>query len=472
MVRRALVAPLERPLPSIRPNPTQARPGALRQTLGLLAFAALAAIILWRANVYLNHPVIPRPHDFVQVWSAGKLTLAGESPYDAKKVLDLQNEIDLKSADRTPRRYASMMWVPPWGLSVSLPIAVLPVPLAQAVWVFGQIGLILLSALMLWRLNGGRSDHWWVVVILVFSSGPVFWQSAVGQYAGILLFGIVGYLFALKANRPILAGMCLALSALKPHLFVFFAVGLLIDAARSSIGRRVVLGGAIGLTAGAVIATIASPGIWGHYFTAITGDASPYAPGLSDWFNPTISAWIRFAIPGHAFWIQVIPCVIATIGFGVYWWRRGNPNSWPETLNWVIPAGLLMAPYGNWPSDLTLMLIPITSVAAGVAARGWAVPGKWRLAVAYVVTNLLVVAMFVTINDNPLCFLISDPVEGDLTRWGREVKANAFYVWLAPMICGCLLWAKQGINPQTSLTRVRVKTASGRFRLQHQPNPC
>jgi hypothetical protein len=337
------------------------------------------------------------------------------------------------------------MWVPPWGIAVALPVGALPVAYAHGVWVFGQVGLIVLAGLILWRLKGGRHDHWWVVVALVFTSGPVWWQAAVGQYAGILLFGIALYLSALKANRPILAGLCLTLIALKPHLFVFFAIGLLIDAIRSSFGRRVVLGGVIGLTVGAVAVTIASPGIWSQYIAATTGEGSPYAPSLRIWFSPTIPAWIRFAIPGHAFWIQLVPCAVATICFAVYWWRRGNPNRWPETLNWVIPAGLLLAPYGSWPSDLALMLVPIIVIVARIDARGWVLPGRARLAAAYLVANVAVMAMFIWYN-------------------GTE-----HYVWVAPVLCACLLWARSGLKPRQLPTNESVECSSDRSRLQPQP---
>jgi hypothetical protein len=406
--------------------------------LGVLLFAFLAVVMLFLTVRYLEHPTAGRPHDFLQVWSAGKLAMTGENPYDAKRMLDLQ------SANDSPRDFASMMWVPPWGIAVAMPIGALPVAYAQGVWVFGQAGLILLSGLILWRLYGGRSDRWWIAVLLVLASGPVWWQTVNGQYAGVLLFGIVGYLAAHRANRPMVAGFSLALAALKPHLFVFFGIGLIIDALRSGFGRRVLLGGAIGLMTGSIAATIASPAIWGQYIRAIAGGGSQYAPGLGYWFSPTIPAWIRFSTPGQAFWIQVVPCAIAAVGFAAYWWRTGSPDRWPVAINWVIPACLMLAPYGSWPSDLSLMLVPIVGIVARIDSRGWALSGRVKLATFYLATNLYVMVMFYLFNK-------SEP-----------------YIFIAPAFCLCLLWARKGLKQSPAIES--VESGSEQCNLQPQPS--
>lgn len=418
---------------------TPVQPGVLRKTLGLIAFALLLIVALWRANVYLNDPDVRRPRDFLQVWSAGRLILAGENPYDAKKLLDLQ------LANQSPILFASMMWVPPWVAPLAILIGLLPVAYAHAAWVLGQVVLIFLAGMIVWRLRGRRLDRWWIIAVLILTSGPVWWQTVIGQYAGILVFGIAAYLWAHQANRPVLAGLCLTLIALKPHLFVLFAVGLLIDAVKTSYGRRVVLGGAIGLATCSLIATLASPGIWNRYLISLTGEGSAYTPGLREWFSPTIPAWIRFSIPGHPFWVQTIPCVIATIAFAVYWWRRGNPNRWPETINWVIPVCLLLAPYGCWPSDLTLMLIPIVGMVTRIDARGWVLPGRAKLATVYLAINLLVMVMFL------------------------KYSGTAAYVWVAPALCGCLLWARASLNHPELKRSQPVESGSQSFSLQPQP---
>jgi hypothetical protein len=309
-----------------------------------------------------------------------------------------------------------MMWVPPWGLAIAMPVGALPINLAQVLWVYGQAAFILLSSVVLWRLNGGRSDRWWVPVVLAAASGPVWWQTVGGQYAGVLLVGLVGYLAAHRANRPVLAGAFAALTALKPHLFALFAIGLLIDAVRTSHGRRVVLGGLATLAGGAIAATLANPLVWGQYLAAVTGPGSDLAPGLTDWFNPTLQAWVRHAIPGRPFWVQCVPAVVGSVGFTVYWWKHGGPDRWPAALPWVVPIGLLIAPYGSWPCDLTLLLVPLIGLAERLDERNWVLSRRRLLGAIYAGANLGMVVM-----------ILGKP-------------KLEYYVWVAPVLIGCLLW--------------------------------
>lgn len=387
------------------------RPTAFRKALGLGALAAIVLLGVKFGDAYLNNPASPRPHDFLQVWSAGRLTLAGENPYDAQRMFDLQ------VANRAPAEYASMMWVPPWGLAVAMPIGALPINLAQLLWVYGQSVLIIACAVALWRFFGGAAERWWVPAALAAAFGPVWFQTVGGQYAGVLLLGVVGFLYARRAERPMLAGAFAALTALKPHLFIPFAIGLLIDALRTREGRRVVLGGMAMLAFGAIAATLANPNIWSQYLAATTGSGSDLAPGLRDWFNPTIQAWVRQAIPGRPFWVQCVPAALGAFGFAVFWWNRGSPNRWPRVLPWVVPLGLVIAPYGSWACDLTLLLVPVIAVAVRLDACGWRIPQRWPLAALYFAANLVMVAMIFA-----------------------QLKQES-YVWVAPVLIGCLLWA-------------------------------
>jgi hypothetical protein len=391
--------------------------GAARAAAGALALAALALAAASLAHSYVSRPDVPRPHDFLQVWSAGRLALGGGNPYDGAQMYALQVANRMPDT-RTPERpdgYASMMWVPPWGLAVAAPLGALPVDAAQMVWVYGQLAAIVACAALLWCLYGGPRDRAWGAAALALGFGPVWWQTVGGQYGGELLLSVTGFLAAHRANRPVLAGACLALAALKPHLFTLLAVGLLIDAARSARGRKVVLGGALALLGGALAVTAANPHAWAQYLAAASGGGSPYYPGLAEWFNPTLHAWARRAIPGRPFWVQFVPVAVAAPLFAAYWWRRAGPTRWPGALPWVLPACLIVAPYGSWPSDQVLFLVPVVGLAARLSAR--AVPPS-RVAAelaAFVAASVAVVVMT-----------------------GAQAELQ-FYVWLAPLLLACLV---------------------------------
>lgn len=367
----------------------------------------------------------PRPADFLQVWSAGRLALAGENPYDGASMFDLQ------MANRAPQNYAAMMWVPPWGLVLAVPMGALPIGAAQLLWTLGQFALAVAAVVWLWRQYGGARSRAWVPAALALGFGPLWWQTLVGQYAGLLLLALAGFVAAHRANRPVLAGACLFLVALKPHLFAPLAVGLLLDAVRTGFARRVVLGGALALGAAALAVTALNPALWEWYAASATG-SSPYYPALRDWFNPTPQAWVRAAVPGRPFWVQFVPLAVAVPAFALFWWRRGGADRWPGALPWVVPAGLLVAPYGSWPSDFTLFLLPLVWVAVRLDATGWAVRSRGALLAAYAVANVAVLASL---------------------HAGTEPR---FYVWMWPAFAGCLCWA---LLPATEPARARAVPA-------------
>jgi hypothetical protein len=409
------------------PTPaTPSRTGYLRTGIGALVLGVLLVAGARLAYDYVSNPAIPRPHDFLQVWSAGRLNAAGANPYDGERMYALQVENrmpDCRSA-KHPDGYASMMWVPPWALAVAMPLGALPIDLAQLIWGLGQLVLIAAVAVVYWRFCGGTAARQWIPVALVIGSGPVWWQTVGGQNAGLLFLGLVGFLFAQRANRPVLGGACLALAAFKPHLMLLLGIGLLIDATRTGFGRRVVLGGALALAVAAGLATLFNPAVWGQYLTAATGPGSQYYPALRDWINPTVGSHLRQALPGRPFWVQTVPGLVAAAVFAVYWWRSGNPARWPAVLPWIVPVCLITAPYGSWASDLVLMLIPIVAVAARLDAR--------NVAFARIVPTL---GVFAAANVAMFCMI------------SGSAAAHA-YTWVAPVFCYCILSAARALRPE------------------------
>jgi len=369
------------------------------------------------AGEYLNSPTIPRPVDFLQVWAAGRLHLAGENPYDAARMLELQR------ANRLADDRASMMWNPPWALALVMPVGALPVNAAQGVWLCALAGMVLASAVVLWRQAGGAWNRAWVPTLVALAFAPTWFLLVGGQIVAIVLFGVTGFLVAARNNRPVLAGACAALTAVKPHLLVPFAVGLLIDAARTPFGRRVVLGGLLVGAVAAGIATIPNPSVWEQYARSATGSGSQEHKALADWVNPTLGAWVREAVPGRPFWVQWLPCAVAAVVFGLYWARQGGPDRWPAALPWVVPLGLLTAPYGSWMCDQVLLLVPIVAVLAA-----WETSPKRPLRV------WLALGVYVAANIAGLAMMFGEA--------GQE-----YYVWFAPVIVACLWLARSPRGP-------------------------
>jgi hypothetical protein len=353
------------------------------------------------------------PIDFTAFWAAGHLAAHGHNPYDPVAVRAVQQQTGLRSD------VAVMMWNPPWTLALALPFGLLPFTPAYGLWALSQIGLVVAAAALLWRslaAGNGAARHSWVAYLLALLFVPTTYLVGIGQITGVVLFGLAGFLAAARGGRPVLAGAAAALTATKPHLLVLFALWLLLDAAGGRFGRRVILGGvAVGAVACGA-ATVAYPTVWADYLHAATspGDAAHY--GLENWMPPLVGGWVRAAIPGQPFWVQLAFPVVAAVAFVAWYAATGawaTAPDWRRRLPPVVGLSMLVAPYGAWPFDLVLLLIPVLAVAARVAAA----PTRTAVAVGlgwFAVTNAVLLAMMI------------------------DRASSEWYVWVTPsVLIGC-----------------------------------
>ena len=347
----------------------RARPIAFRH--GLLAVGVVAVIAggCLVVNKLFRDP-LHAPLDFTAFWVAGHLLAEGENPYDPARVRALQHSLGLEDT-------AIVVWNPPWTLTLVLPIGMLPFRAAYGVWVLVNVALVAASVELLWRGFGGKPGRRWVAYLLAVTFVPTTFLIGSGQITAVVLFGLAGFLYCVRNDRPLLAGAFAALTAIKPHLLVLFALSLLLETARSASGRKIVAAGvAVGLLA-CLPVTLANPGVWEDYLHAVTAPSSADHHHPADWAPPLLGWWLRQATPGRPFWVQWLPLVIA-VGllawyFGANRLRRqpttANPAFSLATFPWLVGFSLLAAPYGVWQHDLVLLLVPVLAVAARLVDR-------------------------------------------------------------------------------------------------------
>jgi hypothetical protein len=159
-----------------------------------------------------------------------------------------------------------------------------------------------------------------------------------------------------------LSGVCLVLVAIKPHLVYLIGLAILAWA----IDRRrwfILMGGVVGLLVATVIALAKNPDVLRQYWEAL----SQHPP---DHFrSPTIGTFLRLLFGPDKFWLQFVP-----VGFGLawlawYWQRHRRDWQWSEQLPVLLLACYLTAPYGAWPFDYVVMLIPLVVMAVRVVAH-------------------------------------------------------------------------------------------------------
>jgi hypothetical protein len=418
-----------------------------------LAAAGLVADKLFRGG-------LPAPFDFAAFWVAGHLAVEGHNPYDPHLVRQVQRDLGMNDK-------AIPIWNPPWALTLVMPIGAMPFQTALGVWVLVHLALVVVSAELLWRGFGGPPDRRWVAYLLTLTFVPVAFLIGGGQITAVVLFGLAAFLVAARANRPLLAGMLGAITAVKPHLLVLFALWLLLESLRTCFGRRVLLGGLIVGALACLPPTLANPGVWDHYLGAVNAPSSDDHYHLSRWTPPLVGWWLRTAVPGQPFWVQWLPLVVCVMGF-LTWYARRTPRSSPlrfgegsvsgapnpptpfprreggevsgspphfgeglvEHLPWLVGLSLLVAPYGVWQHDLVLLLVPILAVAAKLAAQ------PHRVATAVGVTSL------VGVNAVTLAMMLNH-------------VSSEWYVWVTPIVLlGCRLTLAAARQPAPVLSPI------------------
>jgi arabinofuranan 3-O-arabinosyltransferase len=155
------------------------------------------------------------PSDFVDVWAAGKLALAGNpaAAYDwathkAAEVSALGHPFD-----------GYFGWhYPPTFLFVAAALALLPYTFAYILWTFGTFPLYLAA---IRAIVGDRIGY-----LLGAAFPAVLANVFVGQN-GFLSAGLIGGALVILKRQPIAAGILIGLLTYKPHLGLLFPIALI-----------------------------------------------------------------------------------------------------------------------------------------------------------------------------------------------------------------------------------------------------
>jgi Glycosyltransferase family 87 len=336
----------------------------IRRVLVVAVGVVAIGLLAWKLTT-LGETTLFKPYDFVEYWAAGRLALDAQNPYDAEALLPLQRRIGWESSNE-----ALMMWNPPWALPLVMPLGAMKPAIAQLVWFVLSLGAVLLCADLLWRGFGGPPDYRWAgwLVALVFA--PTLFVQMMGQISALLLLGFVGFAFALKANRPALAGAAAALTALKPHLFAIFAVLFLLESLRHRRTFRAAATGAAILAVCALVPLLWVSDVWSQYRAATTRETGDAHVRTADWHQPTVGYVLREQMPGEPFWVQFVPFGVALVAAPIYWWARRHRWDWVEESPRLSLVFALTAAYGAWAFDLVILLPAVLWMAVRLVQFG------------------------------------------------------------------------------------------------------
>ena len=277
--------------------------------------------------------------DFVFYWATGQQLIHHANPYDVVAMGPIERGAGL------PAKYSvGFMRNPPYALPLALPLGLVGLRVGTLLWSLLLLASLAASVHMLWQMFGRprNSLHW-----LAYSFGPAIICLLAGQTAMFALLGLVLFL-RLHRTRPFLAGVSLWLCALKPHLFLPFAVVLLawIIVSRS---YRVLLGATFSVAASSVLAFLLAPIKWGDYLRVL------HSPGSQWEFVPCVSVLLRVWISKDTAWLNYVPAALGCAwGLG-YFWAPRRTWDWATDGSLVMLVSILVAPYA-WLYDQALAI--------------------------------------------------------------------------------------------------------------------
>lgn len=328
-------------------SPTVARPRSL--TLPLLAVALLFALAVLAFQMSrapsagLRLPL----YDYTAFWAAGRLTLAGEDPYDPARLAVLQKQADPNQGDTL------VMWPAPWALTLLLPVSDVDAHRSHVFWLVLEMLVLLAAVYGAWRIYGGQPNDVWLAGVVTFTFLPVYMVLVTAQMAPWMLLGFVGFLWFLKRGHDGLAGAALVLAAIKPQLTLLFWLVLLLWAVHQ--GRwRLLAGGIIGTAAALAWPLWHNPHLLHDYWVAISQRTQTHSH-----VSPLLGTALRLTLAPDRFWLQFAPLVPGAIWAAWHWWRYRRDWNWPERLPRLLFASFVVAPYGAWPFDLVVLLLPL-----------------------------------------------------------------------------------------------------------------
>jgi hypothetical protein len=301
--------------------------------------------------------------DFMGLWAAGKLALAGH-PADAY-VSSAQSAFQTLHLSR--HNWVPFFCTPPFLLVIT-PFALLPYPIALPVFVVATYAVWLLLSR---RLLAGS---FWPVAVY---PGAVVsaWHAQNGFVTGALFVGAV---LALRSKRPILAGALFGALIIKPHLAILVPVALI-----ASREWRAFFAAAASATGLLLLSWVL---MGSETFAAFLASRSLLGQLISGTYHdfllrmPTVFAAVTVAAGPQAGWIAQAASALVMIA--VVWRTWSRPGDLLGKAGVLAIATVLATPY-LFVYDLPLLIVPVCWLAAEGISGGFRPWGRLALAAFY-----------------------------------------------------------------------------------------
>jgi hypothetical protein len=347
--------------------------------------AALTVLFIFAVPVAGN---LAAARDFVSYWATGHQLVRNGNPYDRDAIAAIEHSAGLDA------RAVLIMRNPPWALPLVLPLGFFGLRIAAILWTLLLLACLLLSVRLVYQIHSSPPNH---IHWLGFAFTPCIICFTMGQTSLFALLGLVLFL-RYHSSRPFAAGAALWLCALKPQLFLPFAVALAAWII-VSCSYKLLAGSVAALAFTSAVAFFIYPHAWRDYLQLMR------SPAVENDFIPCIPDVIRHWFFPQSAWPQYLPAALCCIWALVYYWRRRATWDWASNASPLMLVSLLFAPY-CWFYDQCLAMPALLHGAYSTCSR-----------------NLLaILALLILAADLEICFV---KVISPLWLW----TAPAWFAW-------------------------------------------
>lgn len=308
-----------------------------------LAWIGVLVLMFYTHNWILDVRGNPVVTDFLEVWIAGKTTLAGH----AVQAYDPKLHYAAEAAAAGHAFHGHLWWhYPPMVLFLAAALAALPYLEAFLFWVCATA--IMYGALVYAVVRSRLAP-------LAALGAPAVFLNAVCGQNGCFTAALYGGALLYFETRPIVAGICIGLLTYKPQLGVLFPVVL----AASGRWRVFAVAGVVSL-----LGFIAPAGVFGPDILRVFAQYLPIAGETMLVNNPTgwsklqsVYALIRFAGLGDsAAWTMQLATVFTVTCAVAGLWRQECSHALRASA--LCAAALLVTPY-VYMYDFPLLTISV-----------------------------------------------------------------------------------------------------------------
>ena len=307
----------------------------LQKTLN--AFIILCAVGMLFVAAFVASSAL-KVQDMAEYWSAAHLVR--QNPYSESLVTSFE-----RSFGYSMNQPAMVIRNPPSALFFILPFRYMSYNIAFAVWTLVSVFMIAGCARASARFSNAR-ENTMAPAFLCLLFGPTAALLMLGQIVVLDLLGVTLFLIMAERRRDWLAGACLSLACVKPHILLLF---LIVVAFWSIKSKRwgIIASLTASLVATTLVAVLLNPHILSQYVVfarEFSGETTPY-PNLGG---------LLYLISGSRL-LAFVPQVAGLLWVLFFWRRHASDWNW-KTHGMLVLLVSVASCYYSFPFDQVVLL--------------------------------------------------------------------------------------------------------------------